>query len=578
MPQGALPPVEAMSFGAIALFVERAQACDDRFVLTDANVAAVIELCRSLDGMALAIELAAARAHLIGVERLAQSIDARLKLLTSSADRLAPERHQTLRAALEWSHDLLDERERIVFARMAVIAGSSSLQFIQSVIADADASSDLDEWSVLDSLGILVERSLVNVVQGDRSEPRYRLLESPRAFALERLAARGELDLLRERHANAMADMLSLANRELSSGRMGELRWEAALVPDLGNMRDALAWARLHDRHEILLTIVVVMGSMVTSVSTFERHSLGDLIPPLLADDSIPLQLRAHALLCLGRRSSASRLRTVADHLPGLIAAMRAHAADDDGRYLLYHLLLKWVLVVARLQLDVDADGALKEAGALHDPAWPAVRRWLLPEAESFHFAERDPKRALASLRRVADLCVEAGAGITGSLVSIADAELAAGEFNASIETGRKLVASLDGGRDEFYLAFGRMNLAAAHLALDQLDEARGYAVKGWPQSAVVDIEAPWSDHLSLLCALEGRPRSAARLCGFGDAAYERATCRREVNELAAFERATRQASERLGLAEFDRLRAEGREMAASRVAELAFGETDSAD
>ena len=206
VPQGALPAAQAREFGAVALFTERAQAADSRFVLTDANAPAVIELCRALDGLALAIELAAARAPMLGVQRLASSMQDRLKLLTTSRNRAAPARQQTLRAALEWSHGFLDERERAVFRRLTVFAGSGSLAMIQQVVADPAGAGELDAWAVLDALAVLVDRSLVTVLQGDdTAEPRYRLLDSPRAYALERLKEAGEEAALRRRHMQAVA-------------------------------------------------------------------------------------------------------------------------------------------------------------------------------------------------------------------------------------------------------------------------------------------------------------------------------------------------------------------------------------
>ncbi|HEX2009856.1 MAG TPA: winged helix-turn-helix domain-containing protein, partial [Roseateles sp.] len=191
VPEVALPAAQALDFSAVALFAQRARMADARFVLTDANAPAVIELCRQLDGLTLAIELAAARAPMLGVQQLVDSMTDRLKLLTVSRNRTAPARQQTLRATLEWSHGFLDDNERTVFRRLAVFAGSASLTMVQRVVAD----DTLDEWAALDALVVLVERSLVSVLTtDDGAEPRYRLLDSPRLYALERLREAGEED------------------------------------------------------------------------------------------------------------------------------------------------------------------------------------------------------------------------------------------------------------------------------------------------------------------------------------------------------------------------------------------------
>jgi predicted ATPase/DNA-binding winged helix-turn-helix (wHTH) protein len=203
VPASAVPAQQALQFGAVALFAERAQAVDQRFAMTDATAPAVIEACRALDGLPLAIELAAARAPTLGMPRLLASMHERLQLLTASRNRAAPARQQTLRSAVDWSHGLLQAREQQVFRRLGVMAGSASLGFIQQVLVDADDGS-FDVWAVFDALDTLVDRSLVAVLaSGDAGEPRYRLLETPRAYALERLRAAGEVPALQRRHALA---------------------------------------------------------------------------------------------------------------------------------------------------------------------------------------------------------------------------------------------------------------------------------------------------------------------------------------------------------------------------------------
>ena len=157
LPAHGLPAGEALRFGSVALFVERVRAFDRRFTLDGANAGAVIDLCHALDGLPLAIELAAARAPLLGVSRLLASMRDRFALLTQGRNRAAPERQRTLHATLEWSHALLGEREQRVFRRLGVLAGSASLALVEALLVDADD----DLWSVLDALDTLVDRSLV---------------------------------------------------------------------------------------------------------------------------------------------------------------------------------------------------------------------------------------------------------------------------------------------------------------------------------------------------------------------------------------------------------------------------------
>src|SRR5437870_6967552 len=178
-------------------FSKRARAAQPRFALGEHNVAAVVDICRRLDGIALAIELAAARLPLLGVDGLRARLDERFSVL-KGGPRLALRRHQTLRAALDWSHGLLTQDEQSVFRRLGVFAGSFGLESAQHVAGD----DSIDEWAVLDRLGALVDKSLVVAEAGQ--EPRYRLLETSRAFALEKLHEAGETEVVLRRHAEGV--------------------------------------------------------------------------------------------------------------------------------------------------------------------------------------------------------------------------------------------------------------------------------------------------------------------------------------------------------------------------------------
>ena len=241
-PLGLPPPgadvEQALASGAVALFVDRAQAADARFMLTDANVEEVVALCRGLDGLALAIELAAARAPMLGIHGLVSSMGHRLQLLTRNRNRAAPPRQQTLRATLEWSHGLLDATEKAVFRRLAVVAGSCSLKSAQQIAADAEGVGPIDAWAVVDALDVLVDRSLVAVLPShDDASPRYRLLESPKTFALERLAAAGEIPTTQLRLAQAIAGVFAEGWDAYFCGTATLSPFRQMLAPDCDNAR-----------------------------------------------------------------------------------------------------------------------------------------------------------------------------------------------------------------------------------------------------------------------------------------------------------------------------------------------------
>src|SRR5205814_1132246 len=203
----------------------------------EANAATVATLCRRLDGVPLALKLAAARVALLGLDGLAARLGDRLKLL-AQASRDAPSRQQTLQAALDWSHGLLGPVEQTVFRRLAVFAGSFALE---PAVAVAGAGT-LDEWRVLDALGELVDRSLLTVDGAGAS--RYRLLETARDYARLRLDAAGERDLAQQHHADAMAAHMDAAYE--AYWITPDRRWLDEYAPDLDNVRSALDWGTAH--------------------------------------------------------------------------------------------------------------------------------------------------------------------------------------------------------------------------------------------------------------------------------------------------------------------------------------------
>ncbi len=224
---------EAAQFGAVALFVERAHAVDSRFRLANDNVEVVVDICRRLDGIPLAIELAAARVPLLGVHGLHARLNHIFNVLAGGT-RMKLRRHQTLRAALEWSYGLLSADEQLAFRRLGVFAGGFTLELAQEVVKD----EGIDQWLVLDLLGHLVDKSLV--IAGGETLPRYRLLETTRAFALEQLAAAGESEAMLRRHAQVMCELMAKTDANCWNLSPPERR---RAVQELGNLRAAVDWA-----------------------------------------------------------------------------------------------------------------------------------------------------------------------------------------------------------------------------------------------------------------------------------------------------------------------------------------------
>ena len=248
-PEGiALTAAQMMAFPAAQLFVERAAAAGHRFELTDADAPVVAEICRKLDGIALAIELAAGRVGGHGVRETAALLDNRFRLLWRGR-RTALPRHQTLSATLDWSYDLLSDPERAVLRRLAVFVGFFTLEAAQAVAA-ADA---VEAAQVVEALGRLVAKSLVSASAGTAAT-RYRLLDTTRAYALGKLMESGETDLTARRHALYFRDYLERAGAPDADHDF------AAWADHLGNVRAALEWC-FFERRDIDLGTALAAAS-----------------------------------------------------------------------------------------------------------------------------------------------------------------------------------------------------------------------------------------------------------------------------------------------------------------------------
>ena len=232
---------ELEGYESVRLFVERARGRDTSFSLNPKNANAVTEICRRLEGIPLAVELAAARVGTLSIEQISERLTDSLKLLTGGA-RTAVNRHQTLKGSLGWSYELLSEDEKELFGRLSVFAGGWTLEASEAV----GAGGSIEEEEVLDLLSGLVEKSLVVTRGSDEGVVRHRMLEPIRQYALEKLEASGEIEVVRRAHAAYFLALAERAEPEL----MGKeaVTWLAALGREVGNLRAALSWAFDADR------------------------------------------------------------------------------------------------------------------------------------------------------------------------------------------------------------------------------------------------------------------------------------------------------------------------------------------
>src|SRR5690606_2957671 len=242
-PEGATAE-EARGYPAVQLFADRVRAFSPGFEVDDGNAAAVVRICRELDGMPLALELAAVRVRAMPLPQLAERLSDRFRLLAGGPRSVRP-RHQTLEAVVDWSWELLDEAERTLLRRLAVFGGGAALDAVEAVCSDGDGSGDVagrDVWSVLFSL---VDKSLV-IADGasgaDRDQPRYRMLETVRAYGMRRLTESGELERVRRAHARFLVGLWSGAAAEPLLGP-DQLLWLRRLRAEQDDHQATLRWA-----------------------------------------------------------------------------------------------------------------------------------------------------------------------------------------------------------------------------------------------------------------------------------------------------------------------------------------------
>ena len=358
-------PADAEDFGAVRLFAERAQAADPHFALSATNAAAVADICRHLDGLPLAIELAAARVRVLGVQGVRDRLGERFRLLTGGA-RTAMRRHQTLRAAIDWTHALLSEVDQTVFRRLGVFVGGFTLELAQHVAGDAK----IDEWAVLEALSALVDKSLVTLREGD--ELRYALLETSSAFALEMLAEAGETAEVLRRHASALHAVLQPVY-EARYGEHGALSgdaYSARLHPEIDNLRSALAWTAGDGADENRVVALSVL--LAEALSADGRGAEG--VAVLAA--CMP-RVVAAANLTLATTYWCSVAYVGRDRWPDEVAYITALARAEQGcidlgwlRRLHRVRVLKAVRLMRRRD-HAAAEALLTELMALEQPAWP---------------------------------------------------------------------------------------------------------------------------------------------------------------------------------------------------------------
>jgi len=442
---------------AVALFVERAMTARPDFALTEANATSVAELCAHLDGLPLAIELAAARTRVLPPQAILSRLSNRFELLTGGARDLE-DRQQTLRATLDWSYELLSAEEQRLFAKLSVFTGGCRLDAAEAVCADDGASA-------LDGIVALVEQSLLRERDDFDSEPRFWMLESIRAYAAERLAQGGEGDVAAAAHFDYFAGFAREGEPHWRDPDEG--RWLARFASEIDNVRTALTYGAEKDA-AAALEMATNLGWLWQNGYVLEGEELLRELRPVAATANSTLQARAHAVELVLRSDHALFDRAEAQEaLDACIAAGRR----DVGEFLRLRLAIQHLMRGEVAQAEQLVELAEKAAAETHDPgiAAPSVA-----VRAHIYLARGHTDAARKVLESELELPYYRGNTnhLVGLLSSLSSLELIEGDAAEALAVAERALTLARGTNDRFALPSVLYHLAQASLVLGDLDHA----------------------------------------------------------------------------------------------------------
>jgi predicted ATPase/class 3 adenylate cyclase len=560
---------EAALLPAIVLFVERANAADRHFTLTDENASTVVEICRRLDGIPLAIELAAARIKMLSPQQLRERLDERFRVLTGGSRDVLP-RQQTLRALIDWSHDLLDDRERMLFRRLGIFVNGFTLEAAAAI----GTGDDLDELDLFDVLASLVDKSLV-LAEPAGDALRYRMLESTRAYAREKLDAAAESHDSALRHLRHLHDrFVDERKRSNRTGRMEPC--ERLIAIELEDVRAALDWGTANSEAVLASELLTAVGrdwrTVALAGEVYER--IGHAIE--LLGDGAAAALRSSLFAWKGR--FAYDFGRVTESCEFTSEGVRLGRASGDRTTLAFALLFQSNAFSRAGRIDDTAD-AIAEAEALIS----SEDRWLSLSA-------LDNKATLVAMRGDH----ETGACLTQELrdkhralgnrtaavssgLNLAEWEHALGKTERAVVIAQETLADIKSAptRFEGWYVNGACNLLGYLVALDRLAEARVTArellLRHGLDAIYIGQISFALEHLSLVLTLGGDHTRAVQLAAHAEATLRSLGLEREFTEKATRIRLDALLAERLPIDQRESLETRGAAMSREEADALAL-------
>ncbi len=512
----------------VALFADRARRATGTFAISQGNAEAVGRIVCRLDGIALAIELAAARMNFVTLDQLEALLSERLYVLTGGSTLMQP-RQQTMRTTIDWSYQLLDAEERSVFRRLSVFPASFSLDAALAICGDAERS----EWPVFNVMASLVDKSLVASVPAG-SVQRYRLLETVRAYAAEQLAEGAELDSLQRRHAGYCQTLAVQAEGALGAAE-STIDWARRLEPDLESLRAALDWS------------LGVGGDVVIGAQILTRLGEFWIAQGLALEASRRSQaaLRANAELSASLRAALwltlARMRQELFVHPGVMleAASRARELYEDAgdRAGLALALRQQAAGEMRLALHAEARVNFERSIAIYREL--GDRRMVqrgLGYVASMLLIQREYAQARATLTEVLQTLDEVGDDrmMPTVCMNLAEAEFALGEYQIAAQRAAENLERIETQKGADMRATQEANLSVYLLALGKNEEAHAMALASLRDGVGSFIAVPLQ-HVAAITANKA-PARAANLLGFADAVFKANAFARENTERFSYE------------------------------------------
>jgi predicted ATPase/class 3 adenylate cyclase len=500
---------------AVALFTARAQAADPSFRLTADNAADVVAICRALDGLPLALELAAARIPVLSPQALLTRLDKRLSLLTGGA-RDADKRQRTLRGALEWSHDLLDPSEQTLFARLAVFVDGCRLDAAENVCRPSNGVAGLD------TLQSLVDKSLVRQRADPDGERRFWMLETIREYAGERLAEREEDGLLAQRHADYFLELAEQAEPALWAGRTEE--WLPRLEVEQPNFRAALEHWFGADDAELALRLA---GALYPFWEIRGQHSEAHtwLMRTLALDGDVSLAYRIKGLIGAGRASGwGFEWRAMAECLEEAVELSR-QVGDVEG-------IGRCLGFIGHLRLFTgDREGAAAVLGEALDLARKSGDRHsvarALHNAAAAAVEERDFARAREMYEEAIAIARAEGLGValSSSATQLGWLAILEHDYERAARQLHDAVRQLEEVGEKLWAPIAQRYVALLKLLQGEIGDAEvilRQSLTGGREQAPAWQLVYWVEGFAAVATAKGESARAARLWGATDGLWQR--------------------------------------------------------